>query len=213
MIQPDPELEKYIETYSSREDPHLSFIKSYTYQNTTYPQMITGHLQGLLLEFISRMIHPSTILEIGTFTGYGTICLAKGLSDNGKIYTIEKNDERTDFLKESFRNAGISEKVTLLNGDALQVIPQLDISFDLVYIDGDKNEYPDYYRLLKEKTHPGSIIMVDNTLWGGKVIIPENQMDSATKAIHTLNKIVSNDPDVSVVILPLRDGLTLIRRK
>lgn len=175
------------------------------------PHRTSGHLQGKFLEFISNMIHPEYILEIGTFTGYSAICLAKGLKPGGKLITIEINDELTAFSNEYFKRAGLEEKIVQITGNAIDVIKDLDMNFDLVFIDGDKREYSDYYRLIIEKLNPGGIILADNVLWGGKVIENETS-DAQTKGIIEFNNMISSQKNIENVMLPVRDGLMLIRK-
>ena len=174
--------------------------------------MTSGHLQGKFLEFISFMIHPEYILEIGTFTGYSAICLAKGLKPGGKLITIEINDELTLFSYEYFKRAGLGDKIIQITGNALEAIPELDMVFDLVFIDGDKREYSDYYRLVIDKLKPGGFILADNVLWGGKVIENETR-DPQTKGVIEFNDMISRQKNIEHVMLPVRDGLTLIRKK
>ncbi|NOY35972.1 MAG: methyltransferase [Chlorobi bacterium] len=213
MLPLNPKIEKYIEAFSSPEDPLLAELNRYTHQHTVNPQMITGHPQGMFLEIISRLIAPQQILEIGTFTGYGTICLSKGLLPGGRILTIEKNDEMAPTIRTSFKKAGISSFTQLMFGDALKLIPTLKRHFNLVFIDAEKAEYPEYYRLVINKLRPGGIILADNTLWNGKVAEPDAEKDPAARGISVFNKMAREDDRVSVVILPVRDGISLIRKK
>jgi caffeoyl-CoA O-methyltransferase len=212
MIPLTPALEKYIEEHSSAEGTTLRHLNRFTHQHTVNPQMMSGHLQGLFLEFISRIISPKRILEIGTFTGYGTINLAKGLAPDGELITIEKNDELIQNTRSLFEKAGLSSSVTLINGDALKIIPELDTTFDLVFLDGEKSEYPDYYSLIINKLKEGGIILADNTLWGGKVTDPGTNSDASTSGIIKFNSMVRKDQRVTVIILPMRDGLSVIRK-
>jgi caffeoyl-CoA O-methyltransferase len=158
-------LEKYLLDHSSPEDPVLEDLYRQTHVRFVNPNMVSGHLQGRLLEMISKMIQPENILEIGTFTGYSAICLAKGLRPGGKLITIELNDELTAFARSYFEKAGLSSSIEQRTGNALDIIPQLDILFDLVFIDADKREYIDYYRVLLDKVKPGGFILADNVLW------------------------------------------------
>ena len=210
MLQLDPDIERYILENSSPEDELLTAITRSTYLKTPYPQMMSGHLLGLLLEFIVQIKAPAAILEIGTFTGYGTIRLARKLPADGKVITLEKDDEQIPGIRENLKAAGLSNRVTLIHGNALKVIPEIPGTFDMVFIDGNKPEYPDYYKLVREKLNKGAVIIADNTLWGGKVSLPQHKMDAATKGIHQFNKLVLRDQEVSVVILPIRDGISLI---
>ncbi len=174
--------------------------------------MTSGHLQGKFLEMISQMISPEYILEIGTFTGYSAICLAKGLKPEGKLITIEINDELTAFAHSYFCRCGLEERITQLTGNALQIIPGLDIMFDLVFIDGDKREYTEYYRQIIEKVKPGGFILADNVLWGEKVLEKETT-DPQTKGIIDFNEMIMEEKNIENVLIPVRDGLMLIRKK
>jgi predicted O-methyltransferase YrrM len=174
--------------------------------------MLAGHLQGKFLEMISFMIRPSRILEIGTFTGYSSICLAKGLAAGGKLITIEKDDEITDFAKKYISRSGSSDAVTLLTGDAREIIPGLNETFSLVYLDAEKDEYLDYYELVLPKVVRGGFILADNVLWGGKVIEEPGSGDHFTGGILAFNEQVRQDKRVEQVILPVRDGIMLIRK-
>jgi len=163
---------------------------------------------------LSLMIQPDNILEIGTFTGYSAICLAKGLKENGHLYTIEINDELKEIASRFISLAGFAEKITLLTGDARQIIPGIQVGqFDLVYIDGEKEEYCDYYRLIIDRLKPGGFILADNVLWGGKVLKKSAVNEAYTRGIVRFNEMVSEDPRVENIILPVRDGISLIRKK
>jgi len=207
----DSELSKYIEEHISPEDPLLEDLFRQTYLRFVNPNMVAGHLQGKILEMLSKMIKPEYILEIGTFTGYSAICLAKGLKENGKLITIEINDEISDFSKKYFRESGFSETIRQITGRAQDIIPQLDIIFDLVYIDGDKREYCEYFRLIRNKIKPGGFIIADNVLWGGKAL-QKNTRDSQTRGIIEFNDMISKEPGIENVIIPVRDGIMLIRK-
>ena len=205
-------LEKYILDHSTPEDPVLEDLYRQTHIRFINPNMATGHLQGKFLEFISMMIRPGNILEIGTFTGYSAICLAKGLKPGGNLITIELNDELTDFAHDYFCLAGAESKITQLTGNALYIIPGLDYMFDLVFIDGDKREYIDYYRLIIDKVKPGGFILADNVLWGGRVIETETT-DPQARGIIDFNEMISKETIIDDVIIPIRDGLMIIRKK
>jgi caffeoyl-CoA O-methyltransferase len=205
-------LENYIHQHITPEDPILEDLYRQTHIRFVNPNMVSGHLQGKFLEMISMMIKPENILEIGTFTGYSAICLAKGLSRYGKLITIEVNDEIAGFAHSYFTRAGLNSKITQLTGNALEIIPRLDIKFDLVFIDGDKREYIDYFRLIIDKVKPGGFILADNVLWGGKVVESEST-DPQARGIIEFNEMIRNETHVEVVILPLRDGLMVIRKK
>jgi len=205
-------LDKYITSHSSPEDQVLADLYRQTHIRFINPNMTSGHLQGKLLEFISTMINPENILEIGTFTGYSAICLSKGLKPGGKLITIELNDELESFSHSYFCKAGVDFKIVQLTGNALELIPSVNIPFDLVFIDGDKREYTDYYKLVIDKVRPGGYILADNVLWGGKVI-EEDVKDPQTKGVIEFNEMIIRQKNIEVVMLPIRDGLTLIRKK
>jgi len=207
----NPELEKYIEDNTSKESEVLYSLDRETNLRTTMPRMLSGKVQGKFLEMISKMINPEKILEIGTFTGYSAICLAKGLKPLGSIYTIESNKELENIIRKYIKKSGMSNKINLIMGDALTEIPMLNTKFDLVFIDANKEQYIEYYSLAKEKLRSGGFIIIDNVLWGGKVLnskIP----DKETLTIQAFNNHVMHDNDVEQVMIPLRDGLLLIRK-
>jgi predicted O-methyltransferase YrrM len=205
-------LEQYIEQHSSPEDPVLEDLYRQTHIRFLNPNMVSGHLQGKFLEFISLMINPLNILEIGTFTGYSAICLSRGLRPGGKLITIELNDELTDFAQSYFIRAGAEKKIIQMTGRAQDIIPDLDLMFDLVFIDGDKREYVEYYKIIIDKVKPGGYILADNVLWGGQVVEDETN-DPQTRGIITFNEMMQNEKNVENIILPIRDGLMLIRKK
>jgi predicted O-methyltransferase YrrM len=205
-------LEQYIEQHSSPEDPVLEDLYRQTHIRFLNPNMVSGHLQGKLLEFISLMINPLNILEIGTFTGYSAICLSRGLRPGGKLITIELNDELTDFAQSYFIRAGAEKKIIQLTGRAQDTIPDLDLMFDLVFIDGDKREYVEYFKMIIDKVKPGGYILADNVLWGGQVVEDETN-DPQTRGIITFNEMMQNEDKIENIILPIRDGLMLIRKK
>lgn len=205
------ELEKYILDHTTPEDPLLEELYRQTHLRFVNPNMVSGHLQGKLLEFISRMINPASILEIGTFTGYSAICLSKGLKERGRLITIEANDEIATFTKSYFVKAGVSEKIELLNGSALGIIPGLNIMFDLVFIDADKREYCDYFRLVIDKVNPGGFILADNVLWGGQVL-EKNTNDQQAAGIIQFNDMIRKEKRVEKLILPVRDGIMIMRK-
>lgn len=205
-------LDQYLEDHSSSEDPILEELYRQTHVRFVNPNMVSGHVQGKLLELISLMINPESILEIGTFTGYSAICLARGLRPGGKLITIELNDELTAFSQSFFDRAGIASKITQLTGKAQDIIPALDLAFDLVFIDGDKREYVDYYRLIIGKVKPGGFILADNVFWGGKVFEPDTN-DPQAMGIINFNEMIRKETIIDNVIIPLRDGLMLIRKK
>ncbi len=204
-------LEQYLLNHSSPEEPALEELYRETHIRFVNPNMVSGHLQGKFLEFISKMINPESILEIGTFTGYSAICLSKGLKPGGKLITIEVNDELSEFSHEYFCKAGVDSKIIQVIGNALQIIPGLDQLFDLVFIDGDKREYSEYYRLVIKKLKPGGFIIADNVLWGGKVL-ETDITDPQARGIIEFNAMIRNDSTIEKMILPVRDGLMLLRK-
>jgi predicted O-methyltransferase YrrM len=210
MLEIDKELSDYIQSHSSAEDKVLAELYRETYQKVLYPRMASGHLQGKLLEFISKMVQPSAILEIGTFTGYSAICLAKGLKTGGTLHTIEINDELSPMIEKYIDKAGLKEKIILHTGDARQIIPALDLEFNLVFIDGNKQQYLEYYHAVYKKVCIGGYIIADNVLWSGKVI--KSARDKETAGIMAFNDYIKNDDTVEKLILPFRDGLMLIRK-
>jgi len=213
MLNLDHNLKHYILNHTDQEGDLLEELNRYTHVNILNPNMLSGHQQGKILEMISRMIQPHRILEIGTYTGYSAICLAKGLQEGGELITIDLNDELSEISTTYFKNAGMEDRIRLLTGDALVLIPGIPGPFDLVYIDGEKTEYVAYYRAVFDKVRPGGYLLADNVLWGGKILDPESEMDESTKGILAFNKMVTNDPRVMNVLLPVRDGLMIIRKK
>lgn len=205
-------LEEYLEQYSSDELPILNKIYRETNIRLLNPRMVSGHITGLLLALISKMICPSKILEIGTYTGYSAICLAQGIKSHGKVITIEIDDEIAEIAQGYFNEGGYSEKIELLVGDALIIVPTLNYEFDLIYIDGEKAEYPDYLEVCLPKLKEGGILIADNVLWSEKVLGNEENMDTATKAIAHFNKKIKENNALEKVLLPLRDGLFICRK-
>jgi predicted O-methyltransferase YrrM len=204
-------LEQYIGDHITEEDPVLEDLYRQTHIRFINPNMVSGHLQGKLLELISKMIRPKNILEIGTFTGYSAICLAKGLKKGGRLVTLETNDELKAFSDSYFKRAGVDSKITQIIGNALEIIPKLDEKFDLVFLDGDKREYIDYYRLIIDKVTPGGFILADNVLWGGQVL-DKDTTDNQARGIIDFNEMIMNEKNIEEVIIPVRDGLMLIRK-
>lgn len=207
------DLEQYILNHIDNEDPVLAQLDRDTHANILYSRMCSGHLQGTILTFLSKLIQPQRILELGTFTGYSAICLAQGLQPEGKLHTVEINDELEEFAYSYFEKAGLSETIIQHIGDAETIVPSLDKTFDLVFMDADKRRYVDHYNLIIDKVRPGGVILADNTLWDGKVIEPVAKNDLQTKGILAFNEYVKNDPRVETTILPLRDGITMLRKK
>ena len=208
------ELEKYISEHISEEDELLKEINRQTHLKMIHPRMLSGHIQGKLLEMLSKMINPKNILEIGTYTGYSALCLAKGLQKNGKLITIEINDELQEFTQNFFNKSSYTNQINFLIGDALEIIPNIDTTFDLVFIDGDKSSYIEYFDTVIEKVHKNGFIIADNTLWSGKVLeknIKNN--DYFTKGIIKFNDYVRNNSKVDVALIPVRDGITILQKK
>jgi caffeoyl-CoA O-methyltransferase len=204
-------LEQYITGHSTPPDSLLEELYRETHIRFINPNMVSGHLQGLLLELISKMIQPESILEIGTFTGYSAICLARGLKKGGKLLTMEINDELESFSRGYFERAGLSGSIEQISGRAQAIIPELKGMFDLVFIDGDKREYCEYFRLVKDKVKKGGFILADNVLWGGKALENDTK-DQQSKGIIEFNEMLKNEPGIENLILPLRDGLMIIRK-
>lgn len=207
-----PEMDRYLENHASAEPEILKRLRKETFQKTTQPHMISGYQQGRLLSILSKMLRPENILEIGTFTGYATLCLAEGLSENGKITTLDVNEELAYLPKKYFVESEFSEKIDFRLQDAKDFLKETEEVFDLVFIDADKENYVEYFRLIKPKVKSGSVIMFDNVLWYGKVL-EENPKQESTKKIKELNDSVAQDTDFENLILPLRDGVNLIRKK
>jgi len=205
------EPEKYIHDHSSPEDPVLEDLYRQTYLRFVNPNMVSGHLQGILLEMISRMIKPASILEIGTFTGYSAICLAKGLVPGGLLITIDSNDELNEFAHSYFLRAGLESKIIQVTGRLQDVIKSIDNEFDLVFIDGDKREYIEYYRLVIDKVRPRGFLIADNVLFGGKVL-DEDTTDPKARGINAFTEMIIRQTNIGNLILPVRDGLMLIRK-
>lgn len=206
------ELEEYILQHIDKESEELANLNRETHLYHLRPRMCSGHLQGRLLKMLVRMIRPKTILELGTFTGYSAISLAEGLEDGGELHTIEIDDELEDFIREHFEKSKYSDRLNLHIGDAQQIIPQLGKKFDLVFIDANKRHYCEYYNLVLDYLNPGGFIIADNTLWDGKVVNYGTKLDAQTEGILKFNDMVAADPRVEKVILPIRDGLTLIHK-
>lgn len=204
-------IKKYAEAHSSSPPEYLVSLERATHLRTLAPQMISGHLQGRLLSMISHMIRPSAILEIGTFTGYATLCLAEGLTTDGKIHTIEINKELVHGFAPFLDNSPYQSKIIQHAGDALKIIPGFERIFDLVFIDASKTDYKEFFDLSLDRTVKGGFILVDNVLWSGKVC--KAPMDTDTKSIDDFNKMVLGDDRVENMILPIRDGLMLCRKK
>ena len=205
-------MDEYIFDHLGAENHVLSELYRHTHLKVLHPGMISGHEQGRLLSMISHLAQPDVILEIGTYTGYSAICLAEGLRTGGHLHTIEVDDEITETAMAFFEKAGISEKITLHVGDALEIIPKLDLVFDLVFIDAAKKQYLDYYHAVFDKVKPGGYILVDNILWYGKVVDTQAQ-DETTVKLREFNDFVRNDARVERAIIQNRDGMFVLRKK
>ena len=205
-------LSNYAEAHTSPESGLLNELNRETNAKILMPRMLSGHLQGQLLSMISHMIQPEKILEIGTYTGYSAICLASGLRANGSLQTIDINDELAPMINHYISKANLTDKIKTQAGNALDIIPKLNEVFDLVFIDADKINYSNYYDLIFDKVRKGGYILADNVLWSGKVLDETSKMDNDTKAIVAFNKKIHNDARVQQVLLPVRDGLMLIRK-
>ncbi len=207
------ELEKYILDHIDPEDQILYELNRKTHLHVLRPRMLSGHLQGQILKMLCRMIQPKSILEIGTYTGYSSICMAQSTPDDTFIDTIEIDDEIIPFTQSFFDKAGFSKKIKIHLGDALDVIPTLDKKYDLIFMDGDKRQYPNYYKQIFDILNPGGYIFADNILWDGKIIEPVHPNDRYTQGILEFNQIVKEDQRVEKVIFPFRDGIFIIRKK
>lgn len=210
------DLNTYLTAYSQEQDPVLQWLQKQTNLRTNHARMLCGPVEGKLMEMLSGMIQPSNILEIGAFTGYSAICLARGLKEGGMLDSLELNDELEDLILQAHERAGLSDKITLHIGDAKQTLKDLKEQgkmYDLVFIDANKREYPAYYDLVFDMVRPGGYILADNVLWDGKVYQENVPQDAQTQGIFKFNEIVKEDPRVENVIIPLRDGMNLIRKK
>src|SRR5690606_2491430 len=208
-----PELEKYLDQHTTSVSDLLNRLQKETFQKTTQPQMLSGAYQGRLLSLISKLIRPKRILEIGTFTGYATLCLAEGLPKDGKIITIDRNEELMYLPKKYFAESEFSNQIEIKTGNALDVLDELDENFDLVFIDADKSNYINYYEKVLTKMNSGGVILADNVLWYGKVLTEPKENDKDTKILKEFNDLIANDNRVETIILPIRDGISLIRKK
>lgn len=212
MLELSPELEQYIEAHSQREEPVLVELARATHLQVLRPRMLSGNLQGQLLRMLCRMIDARSVLEIGTYTGYAAISMAMGMGEDGVLHTIDVNDELEDFTREFIRKSGLEKRIVFHVGDALEIIPELKGMFDLVFIDADKREYPEYYRLVFDKVRVGGIIVADDVLWDGKVVTESEKTDAQTRGILDFNDMVQADERVENLLLPVRHGLMLMRK-
>ena len=206
-----PELEDYIEQHSEKEPAHLAALNKETYQKILLPRMLSGHFQGRVLSMLSKLIRPLNILEIGTYTGYSALCLCEGMQENGLLHTIDIKEELIDFQRKHFDKSPWGTQIVQHLGEACGIIPTLDLKFDLVFIDADKENYINYFEMIVPKMNKGGIILSDNVLWSGKVLEEIHPNDTSTKVLVEYNQLLKNDPRVETVLLPIRDGLTVSR--
>jgi caffeoyl-CoA O-methyltransferase len=210
----DTAISRYADAHTSPESKLLSKINRETHVEVLKPRMLSGHLQGRLLAMISQLMRPQRVLEIGTYTGYSALCLAEGLAEGGQLHTLEVNEELADRIRAYIAEAEMNDQVFLHVGEALQLIPTFEESWDLVFIDADKRNYCNYYELVLPRMRPGGLLLADNVLWSGKVVADTGKKpDKDTAALLEFNQRVQNDPRVENVLLPVRDGLMMVRKK
>lgn len=207
------EIDRYAVAHTASEPELLQELSKETWQKVLAPRMLSGHYQGRVLSMISKLIAPKNILEIGTYTGYSALCLCEGIAANGQLHTIDINEELYDLQRKYFDKSEYGAQIIQHVGNALEIIPKLDLEFDVVFIDADKRNYPAYLDILLPKLRSGAVILSDNVLWSGKVVEPLNDGDLDTEAIVAYNKRLNEDPRLETVLLPIRDGLTLSRVK
>lgn len=205
------DIDNYVVAHSQQEPKILQELSKETWQKVLNPRMLSGAFQGRVLSMIAKLLQPKNILEIGTYTGYSAICLAEGLAPNGKIITIDKNEELASLQNKYFEKSGFRNKITQKVGNAITIIPTLEETFDLVFIDADKSNYVNYFHLVIDKIKPGGIILSDNVLWSGKVVQKLDPKDTDTKVLLEYNKLLNTDSRLETVLLPIRDGLTVSR--
>jgi predicted O-methyltransferase YrrM len=206
------ELDAYCCNHTSPEDALLAKLNRQTHVKILQPRMLSGHFQGRLLSLLSKLIRPERILEIGTYTGYSALCMAEGLTKTGKIITIDVNAQLEEFVRPYFEKSSFKDQIDYRIADAMQLIPTLDEEFDLVFIDADKRNYPNYYNLVIDKVKPGGIILSDNVLWSGKVVQKEGKIDKDTEVLQAFNEMIHNDERVENILLPIRDGIMVARK-
>ncbi|CAM1359603.1 Predicted O-methyltransferase YrrM [Tenacibaculum sediminilitoris] len=206
-------LDNYVVSHSQSEPKILQELSKETWQKVLNPRMLSGAFQGRVLSIISKLIQPKSILEIGTYTGYSALCLAEGLTKNGRLYTIDKNEELEELQCKYFQKSEYKNQIIQYTGDALDIIPTIGTTFDLVFIDADKSNYVNYFHLIIEKMNKGGVILSDNVLWSGKVIEELNSKDIDTKTLLEYNRLLNEDSRLETVLLPIRDGLTISRVK
>lgn len=204
-------IDQYATNHSQKEPELLQELFKETWQKALIPRMISGHYQGRLLAMISKLVAPKTILEIGTYTGYSALCLAEGMQPNGILHTIDHNEELLDFQRKYFDRSGYGERIVQHLGEALDIIPEINGKFDLVFIDADKSNYINYFKAVIDRMNKGGILLSDNVLWSGKVTDTPNEKDIDTQALIEYNQLINEDPRVESVLLPIRDGLTITR--
>jgi predicted O-methyltransferase YrrM len=205
------ELEDYLEQHSEKEPPLLAALNKETYQKILLPRMLSGHFQGRVLSMLAKLVRPLNILEIGTFTGYSALCLCEGIQENGILHTIDIKEELVDFQRKHFDKSPWGTQIIQHLGAAVDIIPTLEMKFDLVFIDADKENYINYFNIILPKMNRGGIILSDNVLWSGKVLEPLHPKDVSTKILLEYNALLKNDPRIETVLLPIRDGLTVSR--
>lgn len=205
-------IDDYIVRHIDKESEYMHSLWRATQLHLLYGRMASGHIQGRLLKMLVGMIRPKMVLEIGTYSGYSGLCMAEELEEGAHLHTVEINDEQEDFTLPWFKNSPYADKITMHIGDAMDVVPKLQVMFDMAFIDGDKRRYTEYYEMVLQHLNPGGYILADNTLWDGHVV-DENAHDAQTLGIKAFNDLVANDDRVEKVILPLRDGLTIIKKK
>ena len=204
-------IDDYVVEHSQQEPEILKELTKETWQKVLNPRMLSGAFQGRVLSMISKIIQPKNILEVGTYTGYSALCFAEGLQHRGKIFTIDKNEELETLQNKFFDKSGYRDQIIQFVGNALEIIPTIDETFDLVFIDADRANYINYFHLIIDKMNPGGMILSDNVLWSGKVVEKLDRKDTDTKALLAYNKLINEDPRIETVLLPIRDGLTLSR--
>lgn len=206
-------ISEYVVNHSANEPKLLKELNRETYQKVMVPRMLSGHFQGRVLSMISKLINPKNILEIGTYTGYSALCLAEGMHKDGELHTIDKNEELFDLQRKYFNKSQFGNRIKQYVGNAVDIISTIDLKFDLVFIDADKNNYSNYFHLIIEKMNKGGVILSDNVLWSGKVVEEIQPKDKDTPALIEYNRLLNSDPRIETVLLPIRDGLTISRVK
>ena len=207
------ELDEYVCNHTQKEPEWLYELNRETHLNVLKPRMLSGHFQGRVLSMLSKMIRPKDVLEIGTYTGYSALCMAEGLAEGGHIVTIDKNEELEDLVQKYIAKSPFEGKIKCVIGDAMEIVPGLKRDFDMVFIDADKANYINYYNMVFDKVRPGGFILFDNVLWSGKVLEPVKEKDVDTKVLVELNKMIHEDDRVEEVLLPIRDGVLIARKK